>query len=238
LIAEAQPLAAELDMEPLAARLGALEAQLGGTPGDQLPEPAAVPAAEPLVATLRCEGEFWTFAHGARSVRTRDSKGVRYIAALLQAPGVEIHAAALAGGAAANPDKAHQVAGIAADDAGPLLDAQAKQAYRNRLEELRDDIEEAESFNDPERAARAREEIGFIEQELARAIGLGGRDRKAASSSERARVSVTKAIRATIKRIAEHDPILARELETTVRTGTFCVHEPDPRHPLEWRVTT
>ena len=67
-------------------------------------------------------------------------------------------------------------------------------------------------------------------------MGLGGRDRKAASSAERARVSVTKAIRATIKRITEHDPILARELETTVRTGIFCVHEPDPRHPLEWRV--
>ena len=68
-------------------------------------------------------------------------------------------------------------------------------------------------------------------------MGLGGRDRKAASSSERARVSVTKAIRATIKRITEHDPILARELETTVRTGTFCVHEPDPaiRSSGAWR---
>jgi hypothetical protein len=238
LIAEAQPLAAELDMEPIVARLDALENDLDGAQADQPRDQVAVPAAEPLVATLRCEGEFWTFAHGARAVRTRDSKGVRYIAALLEAPGVEIHAAALAGGASGNSRPALQVDGIAADDAGPVLDVQAKEAYRNRLEELSEDIEEAESFNDPERAARAREEIDFIQQELAGAIGLGGRDRKAASSTERARVSVTKAIRATIKRIAEHDPILARELETTVRTGTFCMHEPDPRHPLEWHVTT
>jgi hypothetical protein len=47
---------------------------------------------------------------------------------------------------------------------------------------------------------------------------------------------VTKAIRATIKRVSEHDPILGRELEATVRTGTFCIYEPDPRHPLSWRV--
>jgi hypothetical protein len=50
-------------------------------------------------------------------------------------------------------------------------------------------------------------------------------------------VSVTKAIRTTIKRIAEHDADLARELETTVRTGVFCAHVPDPRRPLEWRVS-
>jgi non-specific serine/threonine protein kinase len=121
-------------------------------------------------------------------------------------------------------------------DAGPLLDAAAKEAYRLRLDDLREDVEEAESFNDPERAARAREEIEFLQSELAGAVGLGGRDRKAASNAERARVSVTKAIRATIKRIHQYDPVLARELETTVRTGTFCVHEPDPRHPLEWKV--
>jgi hypothetical protein len=34
----------------------------------------------------------------------------------------------------------------------------------------------------------------------------------------------------------EHDPILARELDATVRTGAFCVHQPDPRHPLGWSV--
>jgi hypothetical protein len=119
-----------------------------------------------------------------------------------------------------------------------LLDAQAKAAFRQRVEELREEIEEAEAFNDRERAARAREEMEFLASELAGAVGLGGRDRKAASTSERARVSVTKAIRSTIKRIAEHDAELARELETTVRTGTFCVHEPDPRRPLEWRVHT
>ena len=62
-------------------------------------------------------------------------------------------------------------------DAGVLLDATAKAAYQARLGELRAEVEEAEGFNDPVRAARAREEMEFLVGELARAVGLGGRDR-------------------------------------------------------------
>ena len=71
-------------------------------------------------------------------------------------------------------------------DAGVLLDATAKAAYQARLGELRAEVEEAEGFNDPVRAARAREEMEFLVGELARAVGLGGRDRRAASHAERA----------------------------------------------------
>ncbi len=72
--------------------------------------------------------------------------------------------------------------------------------------------------------------------ELARALGLGGRDRKASSHSERARVNVTRAIRSTFGRIAEHDRGLADELQRTIRTGTFCSYVPDPRWPVSWTV--
>jgi hypothetical protein len=50
-------------------------------------------------------------------------------------------------------------------------------------------------------------------------------------------VNVTRAIRTTLRRIAEHDVAIARELETTVRTGTFCSYRPDPRRPLRWTVS-
>ena len=64
------------------------------------------------------------------------------------------------------------------------------------------------SFNDPERAARARDELGFLARELAGAVGLGGRDRKTGSDAERARVNVTRAIRTALKRVSDHDPVL------------------------------
>jgi hypothetical protein len=72
--------------------------------------------------------------------------------------------------------------------------------------------------------------------ELSAALGLGGRDRAAASASERARVSVTRAIRSALDRIGRQDPTLGDHFEATIRTGTFCSYVPDPRIPITWRL--
>jgi len=63
-------------------------------------------------------------------------------------------------------------------------------------------------------------------RELAGAVGLGGRDRRAGSDVERARVNVTRAIRTALRRISEHDPVLGRSLDSAIRTGTFCAYDP------------
>ena len=160
-------------------------------------------------AVFRREGEYWTVEHGASALRLRDSKGLGYLATLFANPEVEMAAADLVGGISSG-----------AGDAGEMLDAAAKNAYRQRLEELEADLEEAESWGDPERAAAAREELDFLSRELASAVGLGGRTRKAASGSERARVNVTRAIRSALKRIEENDPDLGRRLRQAYpRTG-------------------
>jgi hypothetical protein len=240
LLEEAQPIAAELGVERIAGRIEELRRELGGKAGAPAPEVVAAPDTD--FAQLRREGDVWAFEYGPRSIAVRDSKGVRHIAFLLANPGLEVHALELVGADSGQAEGGRaggareDLHGIAGDDAGPVLDAQAKTAYRRRLEDLQEEIEEAEAFNDPERLARAREEFDFITGELSGAVGLGGRDRKSASGAERARVSVTKAIRSTIKRVTEHDPVLGRELDATIRTGTFCMYEPDPRHPLSWRV--
>ena len=56
------------------------------------------------------------------------------------------------------------------------------------------------------------------------------------SLAERARVAVTKAVRATLKRIGEMNSDLGQELVATIRTGTFCAYEPDRRRPVSWEV--
>jgi hypothetical protein len=123
---------------------------------------------------------------------------------------------------------------IGGGDAGAALDQQAKAEYRQRLADLGSELAEAEEWNDPERAARVREERDFLARELGAAVGLGGRDRPQASNAERARVNVTRAIRAALDRIAEHSPELGRHLARTVRTGTFCTYQPDPLNPVSW----
>ena len=44
---------------------------------------------------LRWEGDYWTIVFDGKTVRLRDSKGLRYLAALLRRPGQHIHAADL-----------------------------------------------------------------------------------------------------------------------------------------------
>jgi hypothetical protein len=207
---------------------------------DGAPAPAE-PARGPASAVLAREGDVWRLDYEGRVLRVRDAKGMRHLALLLANPGVEFHAVDVAtaaeGGAVPGTESAEGMAvRSGTGDAGPALDSQAKAEYRSRLEDLRAEIEEADAFNDPERGARAREEMDFIAHELSAAVGLGGRDRRVASAAERARVNVTRALRREIRRIADEDAGLGRELETTVRTGTFCAYEPDPRRPVAWDV--
>jgi hypothetical protein len=117
-----------------------------------------------------------------------------------------------------------------------VLDAQAKEAYRRRLAEINDDIDEAEMLGDTERASQADAEREFLIRELARAVGLGGRDRRVGSASERARASVTRVMRKAMGRISEYDPALGAHLDQSIRTGTWCAYSPDTRTPVSWKL--
>jgi hypothetical protein len=127
------------------------------------------------------------------------------------------------------------LAGAALDDRGgePLLDERARTAYRERALGLRDQLDEAERFGDAGRAARAREELDQVAAELARATGLGGRIRTS-GTAERARASVTLAIRRAIKALEPVHPALAAHLAAAITTGAFCIYRPEPRARVTW----
>jgi tetratricopeptide (TPR) repeat protein len=192
------------------------------------------------VNLFRREGDYWSVSFEGHTVRVRDLKGMRYLARLLADPGREYHVLDLVAaetGSDAQADSS-QAAGLprsALGDAGEGLDAQAKDAYRRRLAEIDDDLEQARAIGDAERAAQADTERDFLVQELAHAFGLGGRGRQAASASERARAAVTRAVRQAMIRIAEHHPQLGQHLSRTISTGTYCAYLPDPRAPADWR---
>lgn len=191
------------------------------------------------VNVFRREGDYWSVIFEGHTAHVRDLKGMRYLARLLADPGREFHVLDLAAAEAGNVTEARssQVTGVPRStlgDAGEVLDAQAKDAYRRRLAEIDDDIEQARAAGDSERGAQADAERDFLIRELSRAVGLGGRDRRAASASERARAGVTRAIRQAIARIREHQPQLGEHLRRTIRTGTYCAYFPDLRAPAAW----
>lgn len=223
------------------AGLGAMEERLAILI-DHLGEGAAAEAGPVERPTFRREGEYWSIAFEGRAFRLKDTKGLHHLAKLLAAPGREIHALDLvtAGQGTGGTRKAHPAAeGLSVgrlDTGDEVLDRQARESYRTRLAELEEEIEEATAWADPERAARAEEERDAIMGELGAAMGLGGRSRKTATAAERARVNATRAIRAALDRIAEHDRSLGDHLGATVSTGLYCSYRPDPRAPVAWDV--
>lgn len=249
LLDQAEAGARVLGMVALGLDCAALREQEAGSepvivPAGGVARPTAGVAVPPTRSVISREGDYWTLVYEGSVVRLRDSKGLRHLSRLLAAPGREFHAVDLEAAEAPGQPPARRSAGQAAagaleeradlGDAGEMLDARAKAEYRARLQDLEAELAEAERFNDPVRAAKAREEIDFLVSELARAVGLGGRDRRAASHAERARLNVTRAIRAALDNIARSHPALGRHLRTTVRTGRYCVYAPDPRVPITW----
>jgi hypothetical protein len=176
--------------------------------------------------TLRREGADWTLVAGAERAVLRDARGLHYLRTLVGAPRHEIAALTLASDG--------ELAATAGGDV--VLDEQTIAAYRERLAHLDAAAEAADLRGDAERAAEVHAERTAILVELQRGVGLGGRAREFASEAERARISVTKALRTALDRIEEQAPLAATHLRNSLRTGRYCRYEPAPNGPSRWVV--
>ncbi len=174
--------------------------------------------------SLRRDGEDWLLEAGAEGARLRGSRGLHYLAMLLTHPRSEIPAATLLAGGAAPPP--------AQDE--PLLDRQALSAYQARLQRLTDAAESADRAGDVTNAARIAAERDAILAQLRGTVGLAGRRRSFTSQEERARVSVTKAVRGALDRIEAVAPQCGAHLRSSVRTGRDCRYQPAPGGPAGW----
>lgn len=187
------------------------------------------------------EGEYWTLTYARQTTRIRDAKGLRYLAQLLRDPDREYHVAdlVLAVDGAPPPGDiapvrgARRLARVGGASASPILDRRARAEYRARVAALREALEEAERFNDLERAGNARHELELITAQLSAAYGLHTA-RQSVQPVERLRKAVGNRIRTTLSRIRHEHVTLWRHLSTAVKTGTFCSYRPE--HPMRWTV--
>jgi tetratricopeptide (TPR) repeat protein len=190
-------------------------------------------------AIFSLNGEFWTIGYSGHTFPLKTSKGLTYIHRLLQQPGQECHSLDLLSGSdsgyiaeSANLERFSTDSTLSIGtlgDSGEMLDGKAKQDYRRRLLELRQELEDARELGNDERASRIESEIDFLAREISRAVGLGGRDRRAGSAAERARVNISRAIKSALEKISEYDSKLGEWLDRSIRTGSFCSfeeHEP------------
>jgi hypothetical protein len=194
---------------------------------------------------FRRDGGYWIIVWNGTGVRLHDSRGVRYLAELLRQSGRPIHVADLIAVTCRHPAPAGaevysrmSETQLASEglrlglpgDAGTLLDAKARDQYRQRLGSLRDELEEADRWNDPLRARALREEIERLTDQLSAAYGLCGQLRGSAGAIERMRKTVWKAInRGVLAKLQALHPTLWGHLTKSLKTGTFCIYNPDQK---------
>ena len=188
--------------------------------------------------TFARTGECRRIVWGSTEILTPDLKGFRYLHQLLKRAGGEIHVMDLVS-TELSTTRPHSVEpGLTSgfQTGLPLLDDQARDAYRRRLAEVEEEIDDADAAHDLGRLALAESDREHLVAELTRAFGIDGRPRTVGDDVERARGSVTRSLRYALRRLRELQPELGEHLDQHVRTGTYCSYRPDPITPVTWEL--
>jgi len=152
--------------------------------------------------------------------------GHAYIARLLAQPGRELHVATLL----ASVQDDERV--LADSSSSEVVDPESLRNYKRRIEELQEELAEAEGFHDVGRQEALCEELDALVCELARSTGLGGKSRQT-GRAERIRKSVCIAISRSIEYIEGRHETLARHLQAHVDLGFQPSYRPP--HAIEWK---
>lgn len=175
-------------------------------------EPGADAAVDAAPHVFRRTAGGWELSFAGRTATAADSPGLAHLAALLAADGRPVHVVDLALGS------------------GASLHEQMVTEYRARLAYL--DAQLASGCEDDRAAAAlARAERDLLLAELA--VVTAGAP-AAGEVGDRARRLVALRIRTALDRLEATLPALARHLRRGIRTGTFCLYEPEG--PERWTV--
>jgi hypothetical protein len=205
LIAEARAEAAQAGLDELVALV---DRRHGQAPRPVTRPPFRSPSRR---FTIVREGEYYAIDGGSGPLRFTATRGFQYLARLVERAGADVHVLELIG--ATDADRG---------DAGEVVDDRALQAYRQRADQLRDALEDADARGDVDGAERARSELEALATELSRGAGLGGKPRRSESAVDRARSAVQRRIKDALDRVAGQDAELGAWLRRVVHTGNHC----------------
>ena len=233
LLARGDRPAAERECEVAAGAATALGAEALARTARERQGQVVVPVRPAERAVFALSGSIRRVQYDGAEASLPDLKGFRYLAVLLAHPGHEHHVVDLV---ATDAPGGSEDAAARRQEGLPVLDEEARAAYRRRLREVDEDLAEAEACHDLGRAELAGRDRDYLLAELAGAFGLGGRARAPGGAAERARTAVARSLRYSLSRLAAVHPLAAAHLEGAVRTGAFCRYAPDPTHPVVWQV--
>jgi hypothetical protein len=225
------------------------------TPWDLQPVESA-----PSKYVFRRDGEIWRIIFEGKSIALRDTKGLQYIALLIYHAREPFHVLDLVmrgdeiapnrvGRGLRNrkhpwpprdvdlekqyrPKPTEVSSSDSQKDADMILDSRALRELKDKLVWLEEELDRAELNKDLDRATRLKEEKEAIVEELNKARGFGGKSREFSDAGEKARKSVQAAISRSLKKIQRENLDLWRYLNSSIKTGYYCVYVPS--EDIEW----
>lgn len=197
---------------------------------------------------FRREGDVWRIVFTAKAVSLKHSMGLACLHQLLKNPNQDIHAPTLQAAAAqavshaqGSVEVVHDADGdgeysTAADQrdaiqAGSLLDQQALDQYKKKMEDIESEIREAEANNDTGRVAKLKSDFNLLSNEVGRATGLGGELRNN-DDAERSRKAVSNAIRRAYAALKKKHPAIEQHFQRSVKIAAVLSYRPEK--PISW----
>ncbi|MDZ4853225.1 MAG: hypothetical protein SGI77_28380 [Pirellulaceae bacterium] len=169
---------------------------------------------------FQCKGKHRMLAFNSEIEITSETNGNWYIEQLLAKPNVAFRCTHLES----------LLAGLAEETStgsiGEVVDMETLKGYRDRLQEIDEELEEAASFNDPARQEKLGDERQAILDQMKSAQGIGGRVRQK-FDAERSRKTVCKAISRSIEAIEKVHPELGLHLHKSINLGLEVSYNPD-----------
>lgn len=194
----------------------------------------------------RAQG-IWAIRFGVNTIHLEDRKGLYYIESLLQNPKKEIDATDLyritekqtasntpySGMGEERLEEEGMVSLPELEDPLIASDKKSKKVLEKRLEKIKEEKEEAESFQNWDRVEKLEEEREKIIQYLGSNFGLRGKPRETGAANK-ARLNVKRAIERALEKIEKSLPALGSHLRSSIRTGYQCSYRPDGDTPISW----
>ncbi|HET6540440.1 MAG TPA: tetratricopeptide repeat protein [Chryseolinea sp.] len=165
------------------------------------------------------EDEIWQVSYEGKLILLSEAKGLHDLLKLLGHPEKQFHCTELMGGGLAMKPEL-------------VFDEKAKRSYQKKILELQEEIRWSEDNNDHHRTATLHQEYNNIVDHLSTSLGLRGKIRKTHDVLDKTRSAVTWRIRNIIQKIEKVHPMLAKHLSASVKTGIFCVYNPEK--PVRW----
>ena len=170
--------------------------------------------------TFRDEGAYWMLSFDGTVCRIAGTLGMQYLAQLLRRPRQEVHVRTLVGEPTSSEPRPAMLA--------------VPSVLPQRLQELREELAEAEVFHDVGRVERLHVELEEMTDTLVQQTRA--QQKGASLPDERLRLNVTRAIKTAIKKITSVHPSLGRYLTQTIKTGMTCSYSPPDFSSIDWQV--